>query len=205
MGRHRNKMKNFLVHNSSTLQPHSVRLLLVLSRVLDYDLWKAYITQAYLQSVDPLLSDIYITKEISKFELNCKQWLMLLKPLYGLGEVGDLWASTVDKHHRLDLGTEPFRSEAVLYVSYLDDEVDGSRGSCVNDLFRIGSRQFRKHCRKFTTRSKWAKSNRFRARLLDSISTKTPMETSYSTRSRTSHKSRVCSWTQRTLISGPRG
>ncbi len=43
-GGHRDKMKNFLVHDSSTLEINSVRLSLALSRVVDYDVRMADIT-----------------------------------------------------------------------------------------------------------------------------------------------------------------
>lgn len=48
-GGHRDSYKHLMVHNSSSHQPHSVRLLLILALAFDFDFWLTYVTQAYLQ------------------------------------------------------------------------------------------------------------------------------------------------------------
>jgi len=148
MGGHRDKQKHLMVHNSATLQPQSIRLLLALAHAHDFDVWTADVTQAYLQSTDPLLRDIFITKKIPEFELEPEQCLKLLKPLYGLCDAGDLWASTMDKHHRNDLGLKSLRSDPALYVSTKDGIVNGFSGSYVDDMLRAGDDTFRAICRK---------------------------------------------------------
>jgi len=137
-----------MVHNSATLQPQSIRLLLALAHANDFDIWTADVTQAYLQSKDPLLRDIFITKQIPEFELAPHECLKLMKPLYGLCDAGDLWASTMDKHHRLDLGLKSLRSDPALYVSTKDGIVNGFSGSYVDDMLRAGNDEFRSNCRK---------------------------------------------------------
>ena len=148
MGGHRDKFKHLMVHNSSTLQSHSVRLLLTMAHAHDFIIWTADITQAYLQSTDPLLRDIYIRKVDPEFELAPEQCLKLLKPLYGLCDAGDLWASTMDKHHRYDLSMTPLRSESALYTLHQDDSLIGISGSYVDDLLRAGTPEFHSACRK---------------------------------------------------------
>lgn len=105
-----------MVHSASTLQPQSIRLLLSLAAIFDFDIWTSDVRQAYLQSAEPLARDIFIAHPVPEFELEPSQCLKLLKHLYGLCESGDLWHETLDKHHREDLGMNPMRSDPALYT-----------------------------------------------------------------------------------------
>ena len=148
MGGHRDKHKHLMVHNSCTLQPQSIRLLLALAVMYDFDVWTADVAQAYLQSTDPLLREIFVTKRIPEFKINADQCLKLVKPLYGLCDAGDLWSSTMDKHHRLALEMVPLRSEPACYIKHEDGKLVGISGSYVDDLLRAGKKSFRDECRK---------------------------------------------------------
>ena len=112
IGGRRDKYKDFMVHFTSTLQPQSIRLLLALAAVFEFDIWTSGVRQAYLQSAEPLDRDIFIRSPVQEFELNPSQYLKLLKPLSSLCESGDLWHETLAKHHREDLGMKitSFRS-----------------------------------------------------------------------------------------------
>ena len=46
------------------------------------------VTQAYLQSAEKLMRDVYV-KPSKEFELQPDQVLKLFKPPYGLAEIGD--------------------------------------------------------------------------------------------------------------------
>ena len=50
IGEHRDRMKNWMAHSSTTIQPQSVRLLLALTSMFGFSLWTADIKQAYLQA-----------------------------------------------------------------------------------------------------------------------------------------------------------
>ncbi len=54
MGGHSDKLKQFIVHGSQTLQTSSSRLLLVLSSIFQFDVWSTDVKLAYLQSSEPL-------------------------------------------------------------------------------------------------------------------------------------------------------
>ena len=101
---HRDKLKRVMVHSSQTLQPASNRLLLAMASMFGFHVWTADVRQAYLQSAEPLMREIFIKDPVPKFELDGPQCLQLLRPLYGLCESGDLWHTTLDAHHRNELG-----------------------------------------------------------------------------------------------------
>eukprot|EP00171_Calliarthron_tuberculosum_P022143 IDg22143t1 len=130
--------------SSVTVQPSSIRLILSLAALFDFDVWTSDVTQAYLQSSVPLMRDVYITKHLPEFELEAHQCLKLLKPLYGLCDSGDLWHRTIDEHHRLDLGMKATRSDPALYTLLSEDKLIGLSGGYVDDLLRAGTPAFRK-------------------------------------------------------------
>ena len=89
-----------MAHSLKTLQPSSIRLLLALASIHGFDAWTADVRQAYLQSSEPLLRDVFIKDPVPEFELDPSHCLKLLRPLYRLCESGDLWHATLDNHHR---------------------------------------------------------------------------------------------------------
>ena len=107
IGGHRDKLKKMMVHLSQTLQPSSIRLLLGLAALHGFDVWTSDVRQAYIQSAEPLMRDIFIRNPVPEFALDPHQCLQLLKPLYGLCESGDLWHKALDDHHRKDLKMRP--------------------------------------------------------------------------------------------------
>ncbi len=64
IGGHRDKHKNLMVHNSTTLQPQSIGFLLAMGQCHNFDVWTTDITQTYLSVSDPLLRDIFLNKII---------------------------------------------------------------------------------------------------------------------------------------------
>lgn len=68
----------------------------------------------------------------------------LLKPLYGLCELGDLWHTTIDNYHRVDLNMKPSRSDPAFYISFTDSgDVRGFSGNYVDDMLRARNDEFR--------------------------------------------------------------
>eukprot|EP00171_Calliarthron_tuberculosum_P023469 IDg23469t1 len=131
IGGHRDKLKKLMVHNAVTLQPQSIRLLLTLAALHEFDVWTSDVTQAYLQSAIPLQRDVFIARPPPEFELDPSQCLKLMKPLYGLCDSGDLWHRTIDEHHRHDLGMTPLRSDPALYTLTNNGALYGLSGGYV--------------------------------------------------------------------------
>lgn len=140
------KFKHLVFHNSLSLQPYYILFLLSSAMAHDFNVWTADVTQGFLQSTDSLLRDILTAKHVPEFELEPHQCLKLIKPLYGLCDAGDLRASSMDKHHRNDLGMYPVRSEPALYVKHTDWKLIGISGSYLDDVLRASQHIFRKLC-----------------------------------------------------------
>ena len=143
IGGHRDKLKDMMVHSSTTLQPQSIHLLLALAASFGFDTWTSDIHQAYLQTSEPLQREVFIKNAAAEFELSPDQCLKLLRPLYGLCDAGDLWHTTLHKHYRLDLGMAPFKTDPALYYWIVDGILKGMSGSHVDDLLRWGDKDFR--------------------------------------------------------------
>ncbi len=143
IGGHRDKLKKFMVHSSSTLQPHSNRLLLTMSLIFKFKIWTSDVRQAYLQSLIELNRDIYLKNLPEEFDLPADIYLKLLKPLYGLCDSGDLWCETLDIHHRKDLDMKPFKLDHALYYYINNGKLKGLSGSYIDDIIRTGDEEFK--------------------------------------------------------------
>lgn len=148
IGDHRDKLKDLMVHTSTTLQTASVRLLLPLAAIFGLDVWTSDVRQAYLQAAVPLVRDIYRKNPAAEFELSSEQFLQLLKPLYGQCESEDIWHDTFNRHHREDLGMVPFKFDPALYHFMCNRILRGLSAGYVDDLIRAGDKQFRELSRK---------------------------------------------------------
>jgi hypothetical protein len=73
----RDKKKTSLVQDASTSKQQSMKLVIGLATIFGYRIFSTDVTQAYLQSAEPLMRDVNI-KHSAEFELNANQVLKLL-------------------------------------------------------------------------------------------------------------------------------
>lgn len=118
-------------------------LLLSFVVIFGFDAWTGDVPQAYLQSSEPLVPDVYIKNPAPGFELDPVHCLYLLKPLYGLWDAGDLWHATIDNHHRQGLGMTLKHIDRVLYYIIKEGIIKRLKTAYVDDLLRAGDPDFR--------------------------------------------------------------
>ena len=143
IGGQKDSLKSYLVHGSQTLHIASIRLLLELASILRFKVWSTDVKLAYLQSSVPLERKIYITKPAPEFRSSSDEALLLLRPLYGLSDSGDIWCITLDNHMQHDLAMTKIITGPVLYMKFSESsELIGMIRSYVDDLLRAGNERF---------------------------------------------------------------
>lgn len=140
---YRDKMKNSLIHDSSTTKHSSTKLLIGLAAIFGYRLFSTDVCQAYLQSAEDLLRDVYI-KPGKEFELGEDQILKLLRPLYGLSDSGDYWGATFSKHLKEDLGMETTTTDGAFFFKKVAEKLQGMTATYVDDTLQAGDESFQR-------------------------------------------------------------
>ena len=143
VGGRRDSLKHMMVPTSQNVQTSSVRIVLSLAAMHRFDVWTADVTQAYLQAALTPGREVFITNAPKKFELNPSECLQLLKKLYGLCELGDLWHKTLHDHHVNDLSMNLLDSDKSLYFSLKGDMLSGLSRTYVDDIIRAGDGDFK--------------------------------------------------------------
>ena len=129
------------MHDTSTARQYSVRILIGLAAIFGFRLFSTDVTQAYLQSAERLMRDVYI-KPNGEFELSKDQLLKLLKPLYGLADSGDYWGKTFSQHLTDDLGMKPCVCDPALYGMKIEEKLLGLCATCVDDALQAGNDKY---------------------------------------------------------------
>ena len=140
---HTDAEKNILVHNSTNLRQSSIRTLIAIAAVFGFSLWSKDVSQAYLQSAEKLMRDVYV-RPTKEFNLGADQLLKLLKPLYGLSDSGDYWHVTFANHLQHDLGMISTAGDLSLFFKMVNGKLPGVTGAYVDDTIRTGTDEFTK-------------------------------------------------------------
>ncbi len=138
---HKDREKDLLVHDSTTVCQSSIRMLVSIATMFGFRLWSQDITQAYIQSASPLLRDVYL-KPTKELEIPADSVLKLLKPLYGLADSGDYWHSTFQKHIKQDIGMENTAADMSLFFKRAHKSLRGLLATYVDDTLCTGTRDF---------------------------------------------------------------
>lgn len=147
---HRDKAKEFVVHNLATLRQRSTRLLVSTSAVLGLRLFAHDITQAYLQSRDKFSRQLYLRPrpaDIHLFDMDADELLHIELPLYGVCDAGDYWNATINAHIEEDLKMTPLTSDPALFFKRdQGGTLSGLLGAYVDDCLMGGDRAFQTAC-----------------------------------------------------------
>lgn len=144
---HLDKEKSVMVHNSTNLRQSSIRTITALAAIFGFRVWSQGVSQAYLQSADKLLREVYV-KPTKEFRLAPNQLLKLLKPLYGLTDAGDYWDLTMVRHLKEDIGMSQTNLDISLFFKLIRGQLSGLSGTYVDDGIHTGDDAFLKDCDK---------------------------------------------------------
>ena len=132
---HKDKLKTSLVHDVSTARQFSVKMLVGLAVLCGFRLYSTDVTQAYLQSAENLMRDVYI-KPSREFTLGPDQVLKLLKSLYGLADSGDYCGRTLKRYLIEELGMKQNITDGAFFFQQLDEMLSGLCATYVDDCLQ---------------------------------------------------------------------
>ena len=98
LGGHMDRARHNLVHDSCTIRPESVRLLIALATILGLSISTADWRQGYIQSKSALLRQVFIRPK--EMELDQNELVQVVLPIYGLPDAGEYWYETLNNHLR---------------------------------------------------------------------------------------------------------
>lgn len=112
---HRDREMAALFHDSTNMNQTSIKALTAIAAVFRYDVWKTYISQAYLESRMRLLADVYILPS-KEFNLPPDVRLRLLRPPYGVPDTGNYFHTVFPSHMTTPFGmSQTFGDLAVFF------------------------------------------------------------------------------------------
>jgi Reverse transcriptase (RNA-dependent DNA polymerase) len=111
---HRDKERNVLVHNSTTIRQPSTRPIARVAGLFGVRIWSDDVSQAFLQSQEQMGRRLFV-RPPREFGISDGSLSELLKPLYGLPGAGDLWHSTFSKFIKDGIGMNTLASDPSLY------------------------------------------------------------------------------------------
>ena len=138
---HADKLKSSLVHDNPTARQFSVKILIGLAAIFGFRLFSTDVTQAYLQSAEKLMRDVYI-KPSAEFELSPDLLLKLLKPLYGLADSGDYWGRTLRDHILKDMGMSATTTDGAFFYKQIANQLAGLCATHVDDCLHAGNAKY---------------------------------------------------------------
>ena len=142
---HRDKDKDYLVHDSTTLHQHSTKLILSLAAIFGFRIWNQDVTQAYTQSDKALMRQVFVRpkkKDLALFEMSSDELLEILRPLYGIPDASDYWDATMVSHMLDELGLTRARIDLSLFYQRKNETLVGLSGTCVDDSIHAGKDEY---------------------------------------------------------------
>lgn len=146
LGGHRDKDKNFVVHNTTNIKASSVRLIMALATILGFDVWSLDVRQAYLQSASELRRNVFVRPK--EMDLLPGELLQIIRPLHGLSDSGDYWCETFSKFHIHNLRMQQSTGDFALFFRRCADSLMALSGSYVDDIIQASPTAFKDEIQK---------------------------------------------------------
>lgn len=139
----RDKFKTFVVHDNSNAQPHSITILTGTAAIFGFRIFSTHVTEAYLQSNDDLVRDVYI-KPAAELGISSVKMLKLLKPLYDLADSEYYCGKTLKNHLQENLNTVPSKGDEAFYFKSENSLLDGISAVYFDDILQASTNTFLK-------------------------------------------------------------
>lgn len=140
---HKDRDKSSLVHDATTANQSSTKMLVSIAALFGFRLWTEDVSQAYVQSASKLLRDVYL-KPSKELEIPGNCLVKLLRPLYGLADSGDYWHDTFTKRMKQDLGMATSAANMSLFFKNVSGQLKGLMATYVDDAVCTGDADFSK-------------------------------------------------------------
>ena len=134
LGGHKDRDKNRIVHNSTTLRHSSVRVWMALATIMGFDIWSSDVTQAYLQAGAKLQRKVFTRPNILNLAQN--ELLQVILPLYGLTDSGDYWHETITKFHLNELRMKQLAGDFSFFFRKAANRLISMSGAYVDDILQ---------------------------------------------------------------------
>jgi len=136
-----------VVCEAPTVLKSSVRLLLSLAATYGFKIWSRDISQAFIQSDEPLRRTVYVKPpkgENVLDQIGAPKGSMLkaIKPQYGLPESPGYWWKTFKRWHENDLGMKPTALDPCFFYKHDKDQLHGIQVTQVDDTLGSGIASF---------------------------------------------------------------
>jgi len=145
-----NDQEHGLFTAAPTIKRLSLRLLLAVTAIKEFELHTRDVTKAFVMSRTPLRRPVYL-KPPSEMQVEKSKVLKVIRPLYGMPESPIHWFKTYSDYHRDKLGMTPSSIDPCLLHHGDGDSLTGIIGLQVDDTIFAGSSSFLKHEEKYSS------------------------------------------------------
>ena len=122
-------------------------MLLTFNEMHKFKLWSEDAPQAYVKTERKLDHELFIFDVPEEFGIKEDECLQEVKPIYGLGDSGELWHAEIDGHHRKVLKMVPLASDSGLYVDQDEKNLLGLSALYDDDMLRTDNKEFSEKCK----------------------------------------------------------
>lgn len=132
IGGHRDRDRHKQIHDTRTVRPESIRVLVAIATIFGMRLSIFDWLQSYTQSGSNLLRDVFISP--SELHLTPQQLVQILLPVYGLTESGEYWGDTLSNHLREHCSFKQSTTDLAFWLKSIGSKVVAVATSYVDDV-----------------------------------------------------------------------
>lgn len=138
-----------IVNEAPTVLRSSIRMIVALAASFGFKLWSRDISQAFIQSDEPLHRTVFVRPPkgenvLEQIGAPPNSILKAIKPQYGLPESPGYWWQTFRRWHEIDLKMKSSALDPCLFYKHIDGKLEGIQVTQVDDTVGTGTERFSK-------------------------------------------------------------